>query len=290
MRVRRFSAAVLGIGFLAVAAPGQEAVTIKLKKDEAGDRTRQVIEEESTTATAAEKNGQKQNKVEKRSTKYVFTEDVLEKPAGAKKPTKLSRAYETAEVTTDGAKRPLSFQGKTVVIEKKGTAFTYTANGLPIIGDDANIFASEFGKGDGPDDEDLLPGKPIAAGGTWTPNLEKLVPLMAKEMPFELAKTGNMASGKLFKSYKKDGQIYGDFELNFTLKPTAVKAGDNSIKLKPGCTLALSMRLDACIDGTAHAGTMTNSMTAILDCDLPNESLKIQTEVKQVHTITPVKK
>jgi hypothetical protein len=274
---------------LAAAAAAQVPVTIKLKKDEVGDKTRQVVDEETTTTTAIDANGQKQNKVEKKTAKYVFVEEVLVKPAGAKKPTKLSRAYETAEATTDGAKKTLSFQGKTVVIDKKGTRFEFTVDGKPLPEDDAKTFAQEFGKGDGPDDEDLLPTKPVSAGMTWTPNLEKLVPLMAKEMPFDLAKTGNTAAGKFHKAYPKDGMTFGEFELSFSLKPTVVKDGENVVNLKTGSTLGLVMKLDGCIDGTVHTGTMHNTMTANLDCDIPMASLKLQIEGKQSHTITPVK-
>jgi hypothetical protein len=281
--------ALVAAGFLSAASAAQGPVTLKLKKDEVGDRTKQVIDEETTTATAIDANGQKQNKVEKKTVKYVFVEEVLAKPAGAKKPTKLSRAYETAEATTDGAKKTLPFQGKTVLIEKKGTRFEFTVDGKPLSEDDAKLFAQEFGKGDGPDDEDLLPPKPVSAGDTWTPNMEKLLPLMAKEMPFDLAKTGNAAAGKFFKAYPKDGKTFGEFELTFALKPTAVKDGENVINLKPGSTLGLVMKLDACVDGTAHTGTMTNGMTASLDCDLPMVSLKLQIDGKQTHTITPVK-
>src|SRR5262249_14419512 len=120
-------------------------------------------------------------------------------------------------------------------------------------------------------------------------NMEKLVPLMVKEMPFDLAKSGNTAAGKFFKSYPKDGMTFGEFELAFSLKPTAVKDGENVINLKPGSTLALVMKLDACVDGTSPTGTLTNGMTATLDCDLPMATLKLQIEGKQTHTITPVK-
>ncbi len=277
-------------GFLSAAVHGQEAVVIKLKKDDVGDKTNQVIVEEATTSTTLDSNGQKTTKVERMTTKYTFVEDVLAKPAGSNKPTKLSRVYELAETTTDGVKKTFAFQGKAVLIEKKGTKYEVTANGLPLAEDDAKTFASEFGKGNGPEDEDLLPAKPVSAGETWTPNLEKILPLMAKELPFDLAKVGNAASGKLLKAYKKGSQTFGDFELTFSLKPTSFKDGENLIALKPGCTLSLSMKLDACIDGSSHAGTMTNLMNANLDFDRPDKSVKIQSEVKQVHTITPMKK
>ena len=160
----------------------------------------------------------------------------------------------------------------------------------PVPDDDARTFTQEFGKGDGPDDEDLLPTKPVAPGGTWTPNLEKALPLMAKELPFDLAKTGNAANGKLTAVYPKDGQRYGKFELNFSLKPISSKEGENLMALKPGCTVTLQMKVDACIDGTSNAGTMTNTMTANLDYDIPGKTLKKQIEGKTVLTITPVKK
>src|SRR5262245_2954615 len=111
MRYSRIPALLLS-GFLAVVANGPDAVPVKLKKDDVGDKTKQVVEEETNTAMATEVNGKKENKIERKTAKFAFTEEVLEKPAGAKKPTKLTRLYELAEATTDGVKRTLSFQGK----------------------------------------------------------------------------------------------------------------------------------------------------------------------------------
>ncbi|HEY2786892.1 MAG TPA: hypothetical protein VGJ05_18165 [Fimbriiglobus sp.] len=275
--------------FLSAAGYGQDAVVIRLKKDAVGDKTKQSIVEDAVTTTTFVANGRLQTKTERMTTRYTYVEDVLAKAAGAKKPTKLSRAYELAETTTDGVKKTYAFQGKTVLIEKKGNKFEVTANGLPLAEDDAKTFASEFGKGNGPEDEDLLPAKPVAIGGTWSPNLEKILPLMSKDLPFGLAKTGNAATGKLIKAYRNNGVPFGEFELTFSLKPSTFKSGENVIPLKPGCTLELTMKLDACIDGSAHTGTMTNTMAANIEFDRPDKAVKIQSQVKQVQTVTPVK-
>jgi hypothetical protein len=282
-------AALLVTGLAAAVAAGQP-VTIKLRRDMIGDKTKQTVEEETVTAMAQEVNGQKQEKTERKTTKFVYVEEVLAKPVGARKPTGLTRTYETAESATDGNKRKLSVQGKTVKIEKKGTTWEFTVDGKPLAGEEAKLLSEEFGKGDGPEDEDILPQKPVAAGGTWTPNMDKLVPLMNQEMPFEFAKSGNAASGKLHKVYPKDGKGYGEFEIAFSLKPTSIKSDGQTINLKPGCTLSIVMRLDGCIDGSVNTGLMTTQMNANLDCDLPGASLKLQIDGKKTHQIEPVKK
>ena len=73
--------------------------------------------------------GQELDKGEKKTVRQTFNEEIVEKPAGAKKPTKLKRSYEVAEYEKDGEKTTHAYQGKTVVIAKKGDKYEFTVDG-----------------------------------------------------------------------------------------------------------------------------------------------------------------
>src|SRR5947209_15817565 len=115
------SRALLLVGFLALPAPARDEPTyeIKLKQEAKGDRTKTASTEAGDVRFKLEVMGQVLDKGEKKTVRQTYTEEVVEKPAGAKKPTKLKRTYEVSGGTTDGKKAAHVYQGKTVLIEKK---------------------------------------------------------------------------------------------------------------------------------------------------------------------------
>src|SRR4051812_32802323 len=91
-------AAAFGLLTAAARAGEQQSYTIKLKKPGKGTVERVVKTEDMTTKVKlADDNGNvMQDKEEKTGHHYVYTLTVLEKKAGAKKPTRLKRKYEKA--------------------------------------------------------------------------------------------------------------------------------------------------------------------------------------------------
>src|SRR5687767_1919847 len=119
---------VLGLAAAALRAD-DGPVTIKIKQAGPGDRIKQTKTEENSNKVSFTVMGTDMTKEEKAVARYVYTEEVLERPAGAKRPTKLKRTYESAEMTKDGEKQDLGLAGKTVVIEKAGAGYTITVDG-----------------------------------------------------------------------------------------------------------------------------------------------------------------
>ena len=56
----------------------------------------------------------------------------------------MKRTYESAELTVNGQKQDLGLKGRTVLIEKKGDKYTFTADGKPVAGKAAELLGKEF--------------------------------------------------------------------------------------------------------------------------------------------------
>src|SRR5438874_2556159 len=93
---------------------------LKVREEEKGDKALITRTENGTTTI----DGPGKNGTETIASKFEYVEEILDMPAGATKPTKLTRAYKAAE--KGSPTKAMSFAGKTVLIEK-GKAGNYTA-------------------------------------------------------------------------------------------------------------------------------------------------------------------
>jgi hypothetical protein len=111
--MRRVIAAV-GLGLLVALTAGAQdgPVTIKLKKAGPGVVTRETKTEKATNKITLTVMGNDQLKTEGGTSKFVYTEEVVERPAGAKKPTNLKRTYETAELNKGGQAEELGLAAR----------------------------------------------------------------------------------------------------------------------------------------------------------------------------------
>lgn len=283
--------ALLGLtfaaGVLSATAADPETFAVKIKKEAKGDKSAVTKSEDGTTTATIEVGGQE--KVTKQTTalKFAYTEEILERPADAKKSTKIKRVYTTAQKTKDGTKETLAYEGKTVVIEKKKDKYVFTADGERLAKDDAEDLDKEFNKKPGEvpvETEDFLPAKPVKLNETWKIDAAKLAKNFSTEAPFELDADACTASGKLVKAYKKGGAQFGVMEITITLVPTAFKAGGDSIPLSKGSKLAMVVTIDGCIDGTLPDGEAKMKIKIAIDGEIPNGSLKIVGESTQTET------
>lgn len=255
---------------------------ITLKKEAKGDRTKTVSTEAGDIRFKLEVMGQELDKGEKKTVRQTFTEEIVEKPAGAKKPTKLKRTYEVSGATTDGKKTTHAYQGKTVLIEKKGDKYEFTADGKELTGDDAEELESEFNKHeDIPlDDQDLMPDKPVPVGGTWTVDAKKIAAAFEQGGPFTLDAAKTKATGKLVKVYDKDGRRFGVIDLTMTLAVKELKIDNMELPMKPGSKVTATTTYELCIDGSAHTGTEKSTLTFDLHGDVPNGTVAVTGAVK----------
>jgi hypothetical protein len=252
---------------------------IKLHKDGKGDKAL-IIKEESNEMKFSVKgpDGKVLNEgTEKSGEVSRYTEEILEKE-GDKKATKLRRVYEKAQVTEKGKTSTLPYEGKTVLIEKKGDKYVFSVDGKELTGDDARMLAKEFK--DKKDDKDfealMLPGKPVAVNDTWKIDAAVFAKDLAKEGGFGIDLDKATAAGKLLRAYKKDGRQYGVIEVKMTFPMQSLGEGAKKLIFQPGAVFQLTFLLDLCIDGSLSSGTARTDFTLMGNGVLKAEGQEFQ--------------
>jgi hypothetical protein len=262
--------AILAVAIAAAAGRADDGpVTIKVKQPGPGDRVKETKTENATQKTSFMGMAM-ETKV---GTKFVYTEEVIERPAGAKRATKLKRTYETAEMTKDGEKVDLGLVGKTVLVEKKGDGYDITVDGKEVSGPAADILKKEFAKEKQINDEDLLPKEPVKVGGTWKIDFGPLAKDAADELAIDVEKSS--ATGKLTKVYDKGGHKFGVVEITLDLAVTKAGSGAQAIKLEDDSKMHVTAVLDACIDGSKADVTGKMTMTGNFTGTVMGKELKI---------------
>jgi len=259
-------------------APAADTHTIKLKKSAKGDVTKAEDVEESTTAVVATDGAGTKlvDQKEKTSKTNIYKETILEKKEGDDKSTSVKRAYEKARnVPKDGKEETRVYEGKTVLIDKKGDKYEFIIEGgEEITGKDAEDLDKAFNK-KGPSDEEvekyILPGKAVKVGESWKLDVDKMLKELMKDeketvMAFDSAKTEG--SGKLLEVYEKNGHKFG--KMTFTISATLKEfsTGGMKFKVRDGSKMALNIEIDVCIDGSDGSGVLKTEMKMTLNADV----------------------
>ncbi|MBY0461190.1 MAG: hypothetical protein K2V38_28030, partial [Gemmataceae bacterium] len=287
----------LGFLFLALAAgcghkagpttpaggpPGSEpdsapAHTLTVREGKAGDKL------EVTTATTGFvdfSGGKDANAKLDQNAAAEYTETIGEVPAGAVVPTKLTRAYKKATTFEFLSKmpKPLGYEGKTVMIEKKGAKYEFTAAGQPVTGFDAIELEGEFRQADKrPALQVLLPKQPVKIGEPWAIEASAVQSFLGG-MPFVVDPAKSKATGKLTKAHQQDGRAWGAVAFDFDLAVTGEGGAAGTVKL--------TGTLDAVTDGSSPDHTLTMTLTANV-ADGPN---RLTAEVTRTRTVKAVGK
>jgi hypothetical protein len=262
----------------------------KLKKPGPSDVVKHTTAERVTLRTAVTMMGMTQTRDEESRTSFAFTERVLAKPDEAAPPTKLERAYEKAEVVTQGAAADLGLGGKTVLIEKTGDRYEFTSGGQPLAGKAREILAKEFrGRADSLG-ERFLPEKPVRVGATWKPDGAEFAKWLgpAIGLTFDPAKT--TCTAKLTKLYKKDGRQFGVMTVDVTLFATKLDAPGTELPLTDGSKLTIRAEFDNCIDGSAASGRTKITAAGKLAARLDNGTVTLTLTSSLVSTGEELKK
>lgn len=249
---------------LALTAGGRadDAYTIKIKQGPDVGKAVTVTDTDSKTSstkvTDADGKVLKDGAKQTEKTDEVYTETVLARKD--KDATKYKRTYKTATRTRDGKAEARSYQGRTVLFEKKDGKFTVTVEGdKPLSKEDLADLTHKADEADSARDEVFLPTKPLKVGGIWKVEGKDIVKAFGKGGDkFDADHTG--AEGKLVKVYKKDGHQFGVMEVRMKLAP----APDPKVKYEKPPVVEMKLTLDAAIDGSTPAGTatMTGGMVA----------------------------
>jgi hypothetical protein len=285
---RLFAAAVCAL-VLAGAGRAADEITIKIRKPGVGDVTKDTKTEDEDNTIVVTVMGMDNKRPEASKSKFVFTDEVLEKPADAKKPTKIKRTYETAERTKNGEAVDLGLAGKTVTIEKKGDKYTFTfADGSAVGAAAAELLDKEINKKSDVGDEMFIPKKPVKVGDSWAVDLA----LGAKELEeggLTIDKDKSTATVTLSKAYDKGGKKFGVMDVKMTLVVTKASGGGMDIPMKDGSKLVVEASLDGCIDGTSAAGESKMKMTGDMAAEVMGTALKFDLKGMKVAKTEAVK-
>ncbi|MCC6419973.1 MAG: hypothetical protein IT429_17190 [Gemmataceae bacterium] len=266
--MKRVLGLVAAVGLLAGSAHGQETYTIKIKEDYArGEKSRQVTTEKGTfdfKITDNKDNVLKEQK-EESGKDFAFNQLIVDAKPGMDRPLKVERTYDKARVNEKGEKRTLPYEGKTVVIEKKGEKYEFRIKGgQELTGADAKALDEEFnkkGKLGGRELEKMfLPGKAVKVGETWKLDPAVLGKIFQEDTKMDLDQAKTTASGKLVKAYKKGDRQFGVLEFRLQMVPKAIRE-PAPVRFQPGAKMDFVMTLDVCIDGTSRNGNGTFQVT-----------------------------
>jgi hypothetical protein len=187
----------------------------------------------------------------------VYTETVLEK--GGKRPRKFKRTYEKA-VHQKGAAAaaPLSYQGRTVLFERKGGKYEVRAEGEPALDKkDLEMLTAQANDQTAGDLEQVfVTGKPVKAGEGWPVEAKALQELFGKTGALDLPRCKGEA--RLVKAYEKGGKQFGVLEVTMRLAYKSMP----KLAFDPPALFDVRINLDTAIDGSTHAAV--SSMNAKL--------------------------
>lgn len=268
---RKISLLVL-LALIVAAAPLRgDGYTIKIKKSEQGDVTKQDKEANDTNDVKfVGPDGKPQGGKQESTVTQAYKETVVAKEKG-KRATKLRREYTKAVVKVGEKEITLPYQGKTVVIEKKDDKYHFTIEGgEELTGQDAAMLSGEFGKGGGSESDDLekafLPKKPVKEGDTWTIDGAAIAEAFKKDAPQPLPVDKDKAAGKgkLLRVYKEGGRQYGDLDIDVDvpLKGDFPLGPKQTAPVQAGSKMTMKMQMrKACIDGTVSDGNIEVAFT-----------------------------
>lgn len=258
------AAAITALVTVSAAPAADEAVTIKVKKAAAGETTKESKTDENTVTISANVNGQAINQDVKGDAKFVFTEEVIDRPDPAKRATKLKRTYEKAEARERGEEVEYGLAGKTVLIEKGKDRYTFTADGKPLTGKAADKLEKEFNqrKSELQVEDVLLPKKAVKVGDSWAIDAKQVVEVFADEMMLDEKKV--KGTGKLLKVYDKGGHKYGTMEFVIDMPLLKMIGKDGEKEMGAGSFMKMEVTVDACIDGGTSDGGLKGKMTGLM--------------------------
>lgn len=257
---------------------------LKFKREAKGQTAAVTKSDNRKTIFVMDAGPSKINDANTSAEQFAYTEEILEQPPAARKPTKLRRVYTTAQKTTDGTKKVCAFEGKTVVIETKDKP-VFTADGVPIAKEDALELEPEFNRKSGedpdPEDEDFLPSKPVGVNETWKVDKAIFAKTFGKNATFDA--DGVTIIGKLVKVYKKGSAQFGVIEISITLVPTAWKISGTTIPLNKGSKIVMAVTMDRCIDGTLVDFEVKSASNFAIEGKSPTGSLKMVVDGQLLH-------
>lgn len=264
--------AVAAVGLLAAApALAEDAYTLKLYEAKKGDKSEHEKTEKTVTTVTFKGAGMDKTDEIPTAKKEAYTEEILEKAAGDKRPAKGTRTYTVAEKTVKGETKKESYSGQTMVIEKKGDKYELSVGGKVLKESDAPDLYRRYNRKDGPQNKDFLPAEPVKVGGSWKVAADKAEQVFKSfdDDKLKIDPKKSSIDGKLLKAYKKDGAQFGVLELTLTMVVTEMDLNGQSVKTSADSKIVMKGTIDTCIDGTVASEDGKMEVTANIVADIP---------------------
>ena len=272
--MKRCAALAILAGLFVGAGAGQAQVTIKLK--ERGEGEAALVKKNETTSskvTVADGQGNVVLDQKEVKTEIVEYKETVFKRKPGKAVTKLQREYGKVQSGKDGALEDGALAGKTVLIEKVLDKFVFTyKDGEAVEGDAATALTKDFSKKSDSNAELeklVLPTKAVKTGESWKIDMPKIVEELIKQGPMELDGAKSKGEGKLLKTYKKNGALYGEMLFKMVMPILTIGKGQQQLKFSDGAKIVMDMAFDVCIDGTSEAGTLKLKMLMVGTATVP---------------------
>ncbi len=205
------------------------------------------------------------------TTNDEYTEVVLRR--GEKFPTKYKRTYEKATRTLDGKMTARSYEGRTVLFERKDDKVVVMLEGdKPLDKKDLEELTKKANEREEDKDALFLPKKPVAVGDTWKIDTKELIGSFGNGSNLDPETSSGEA--KLTKAYKKNGSQFGEIVMTLKLGFKFPK----ELKFEKSPILEMKMTLNAAIDGSTPAGVMisTGGDASTLTVEQDGKTYKVQ--------------
>src|SRR5205823_5472916 len=122
---------------------------------------------------------------------FLYTDTILDRPDPAKPPTKVKRFYDKAQADDvfDGKAKPRPYEGKTVLIEKKGDKYEFRIEGGAAIDADGDLTAEFTGNDQDNQKKLFVPPGPVALNAPWKADPKALLGDLTKEDATKIVKS-----------------------------------------------------------------------------------------------------
>lgn len=276
------------VAFVPALVCADEPITIKIRRNQAGDQVKQTHNEtETNTAVVSDAGGVKiAEQKNSKSSVSTYTEEIIAKEPG-KRPTKTKRTYESAKMSKDGEETEVPLKGKSVLIERKGAKHSFKLADGGQLDETAGTFLQEEFKNERDEDntviEDaIVPKNPVKTGDTWKCDVPKLIEAFSKEgMKIDAKKS--TASAKLLRVYKKGTATYGVLDIVFDFIVTDFGNKAAGPMLAKPATMKISFNMDVCIDGSTSSGKadVTMDLRAVMKTKQGDMDLEVNVVSKR---------
>jgi hypothetical protein len=280
-------------------ASAQESYTIKVKRSSKG--TLEKIQSTETNVEKTKVTDNQGNVVEDKNnttvTAMTLKQATLERPDVDKHPTSLKNTYEKVQITLNGMAQSVPYEGKSVLIDKKGDKFAFRLEGgADLVGNDAEWLNQEFNSpGDDGSTVDRLmfPTKAVKVGETWRIPLDEIAKGFAKRSLI-LDTDKCTATGKLVKVFMKDGHQFGEITFSLNLPVKSIKTDNGDIAIKGAAAVKMELNGTGCIDGSLTDSLSKMSMSfvgeGVFPADNPQVTVSFSNVMTREKTTTEIQK